>query len=965
MALNSNQKMMVRQTTKQLINAQSSSLPDIDKAGLNKKVEETLRFLGMSADATDISDIVAELEYEVSVKHTTGSVIYNSYDDLHDWYSKLQLDSQPFWERYRRYLSEKSSLDAKSIDLLDKKTLPEILNCLADPNEVFDGKSVRRGLIIGDVQSGKTSTYIGMICKAADAGYKVVILLAGTTESLRQQTQERVDEGIVGFTFPKGDQNKDGIKVGVGNYVSGTPAEAFTSVQRDFVRGANKIVSSLKQRNTIVIFVCKKNVSVLTKLYKWLEKQNIDAVKGYVDVPMLFIDDEADNASVNTKKDETDPTKTNKVIRRICNLFKNTTYVGFTATPFANIFINPDSVDSMKQADLFPEDFIYTLPTPSTYLGANRLFDEGGDHFSNLRYIADIDEPDYLSDEYRDMVDNHIEELNSGTFYFQHKKQWNGVLPQSLREAVLCFFLANAVRDLRGDSTTPRSMLVNMSRFVNVQKYIRCHIEEICNTVKRTIECDFDDKLSNNAAIPLFQELDSLWEKHFRQIAIDKRRVLDKSALINAIKDIHTYMVNGSKGSDILDYKANPSMRVIAVGGLALSRGLTLEGLLVSYFYRNTATFDVLMQMGRWFGYRHKYDDLFQVWTPQASANWYAEIAESSNLLKDDIKHMFDQRLTPKDFGLKVRDNCRALRITAQNKMRGASNYRVRIAYYGNIYDTPYLSLNAEDNASNLQEIKSLVQLLLQGNYKYDFALQRHVGSSVNDVKIRDSRYFSDVPKSVVRKFLGKIHCSMLNMNFNTENIIQFIDNPDNMGLDKWDVVFEGGDAKVPYQISELSNIDCTKRAIYDHGNAIQISSRRRILGTREGLFCLSKEQIEEAELACRQEWASQGLSATAIEKKDVPVKAYFQYMPKRKPVLIVMLIDPTIEPDEATKPTCKAYKKFIQDVGHNQLAAFAVGFPSVRGEESAINYKVNKVWLRENGLDINEDQTDDEEYDG
>ena len=217
--------------------------------------------------------------------------------------------------------------------------------------------------------------------------------------------------------------------------------------------------------------------------------------------------------------------------------------------------------------------------------------------------------------------------------------------------------------------------------------------------------------------------------------------------------------------------------------------------------------------MGRWLGYRYKYDDIFQVWTSQASAVWYAEIAEPAELLKEDIKRMFEQRLTPKDFGLKVRDNCAALQITANNKMRSASEYQMRISYYGAIYDTPYLSLNAESNKQNIAEVKSLVAHLFKSNYKYQFAdINRHRNDDPLSKSIADSRYFSDVPKSVVREFLTKINCSLLNMNFNVDNILSFIDNPDNQGLDYWDVVFEGGDGTQMCQIEELSNIRCTKR---------------------------------------------------------------------------------------------------------------------------------------------------------
>lgn len=967
MKLTETHKNAVKSTAKQLIDVKGDKTADLDSNKLEQYINDALSFLGLNADNDEMKDLIQDLEYEVSVHHTTGSVIYNDYENSHDWYSNLTLEKQPFWDRYRRFLMEKTSLGERCINLLGDKTLPAILNCLENPNEDFEGKRLRRGLIIGDVQSGKTSTYIGLICKAADAGYKVIILLAGTTESLRQQTQERIDEGIIGYTFPKDNSVKTGVKVGVGEYTKRRPASAFTSVQRDFVGGTDKLATSIHSHKSIVIFVCKKNVSVLTKLYNWLKEQNLDTVKGYVDAPMLLIDDEADNASVNTKIDETDPTKTNKYIRNICNLFKTSTYVGFTATPFANIFIDPDSIDSMKQADLFPEDFIYSLPTPSNYIGAKRLFYSNGDCYSNLRFIADIDEPDYTSEEYKEMIKNDIESLNSGPFYFLHKKEWDGILPDSLRESILCFFIANTIRDLRGHASAPRSMLINMSRFVKVQRVIKDHVESIYTSVLHSVKYDFNADQSKNTQIPLYTELASLWKKHFLHVKdVTSKRVLDKTALLNAIENIQVIVVNGSKSSSKLDYKANPKLRVIAVGGLALSRGLTIEGLLVSYFYRNTATFDVLMQMGRWFGYRNKYDDIFQVWTSQASAVWYAEIAESSEQLKEDIKKMFEQRLKPKDFGLKVRDNCAQLQITANNKMRSASEYYMRISYYGAIYDTPYLSLNAENNQQNIDEVNSLVQNLFTSGYEYCFAdVKRHTGDDPLNKNIHDSRYFANVPKSVVREFLTKINCSLLNMNFNTDNIISFIDNPDNTGLDYWDIVFEGGDGSQMWQIDKLSNIKCIKRAIYDHGNAVQISSRRRILGTREGKFCLHQQEIQSAEESCKKAWAEQGVSKEEITEKSIPAKAYFQYLKNRKPVLIIMSIEVEKKEEDPTKPNSKAFKKFIENNQNNQLIAFAIGFPGVRNEENAISFKVNRTWLRINGLEIEEETLNEDEYDG
>lgn len=216
MKLTETHKNAVKSTAKQLIDVKGDKTADLDSNKLEQYINDALSFLGLNADNDEMKDLIQDLEYEVSVHHTTGSVIYNDYENSHDWYSNLTLEKQPFWDRYRRFLMEKTSLGERCINLLGDKTLPAILNCLENPNEDFEGKRLRRGLIIGDVQSGKTSTYIGLICKAADAGYKVIILLAGTTESLRQQTQERIDEGIIGYTFPKDNSVKTGVKVGVG-----------------------------------------------------------------------------------------------------------------------------------------------------------------------------------------------------------------------------------------------------------------------------------------------------------------------------------------------------------------------------------------------------------------------------------------------------------------------------------------------------------------------------------------------------------------------------------------------------------------------------------------------------------------------------------------------------------------------------------------------------------------------------
>lgn len=948
---------ILKQFTRTFIDLSLSQGKELKLEDIDSYINQAVMLSKLDCDEAAKTRLFIDMEYEYKIVHNKGQAIFNDYGEKREWYSNLKIQDNFFWSRYKDYLINHSSISRISINLLDDITLPDIMNCLGNPNDALDKPRLRRGLIIGDVQSGKTATYTGLICKAADAGYKVVILLTGITENLRRQTQERIDEGIVGITLKKEGKIEKYPRVGVGLDNKQIKATSVTSTLNDFVGNCNKITMSLAS-NSLVLFVIKKNVSVLQRLFNWLREQNIDPVKGYVNVPMLLIDDEADNASVNTRKDETDPTRTNKLIRQICNLFMNSTYVGFTATPFANVFIDPDSVDAMQHADLFPEHFIYALEAPSNYVGADKIFYPEGTFYHNLRYITDITEPDYASEEYKDLVQNNLEVLNSGTFYYKHKKEWDGILPDSLRESILCFCLANVVRDLRGQSKEPRSMLVNMSRFIHVQKVITGHVAEWFEALFNDIRVNFNEDASKNYHLPLYGELRSLWEKHFSQVNdVTFARVSQKATLLAALEKIEVKMVNGSKQSASLNYKENPSLRVIAIGGLALSRGLTLEGLMVSYFYRNTATFDVLMQMGRWFGYRRGYEDLFQIWTSHTSALWYAEVAKASAELKNDIREMFDQQLTPKDFGIKVRDNCDELQITASNKMRTAVSKDMMYSFYGNIYDTPYITSKIEHNKINMQRVQELASELFAQGYSLRFTDYKKVNKDVNDTSDGSSRYFADVPKEVVVEFLRGIKYSMANPRFDAKNIINFLEDEDTEGVDLWDVVFESGKSTTHYNVKGLRQIKCMERSICSTTrNIIQISTRRRVMtGSMEGRFALSKEDIESAEDAQRNQWEKDGENSLG---RDIPVKAYFRFLPKRKPMLVIMFI----KPKEADGEEEEMLHKYREALGDDCIVAFAVGCPGVKEEGKAVKYQVNKIFQQLNIEGEEPEEEDDDE---
>lgn len=252
---------------------------------------------------------------------------------------------------------------------------------------------------------------------------------------------------------------------------------------------------------------------------------------------------------------------------------------------------------------------------------------------------------------------------------------------------------------------------------------------------------------------------------------------------------------------------------------------------------------------------------------------------------------------------------------------------------------------------------------MFEDRFVYRFAdVGKYKDEDVYSDEIDASRFFEDVPKDYIVDFLSKIKCSLVNMNFNTDNIIDFIKDNNTLGVDKWDVVFEGGSGDKQYDIDSLSQIKCVSRAIYeDDRRAIQISSRRRILGTREGKFALNIEDIQNAEDMCRQQWIAEGESSDDVKLKAIPIKAYFEYLPHRKPVLIIMLIQPNKANNDPTKPEGKMLKEFREKLGDEKIVAFAIGFPGIKEPEKAKRYMVNK---RYHELYMQDDEENVEEID-
>lgn len=412
----------------------------------------------------ELETIIRYLEHTFDITQTVGSSLKGEVNKPWLIARRPEIDFF-YWNRLRRYYTEKGILPPKVVGTLDTDT-DQILDYSGDP--AMEGPWKRRGAVMGHVQSGKTTNYSSLICKAADAGYKVIILLAGITNSLRQQTQERLDETFIGkkSVFQAAAQEP----LSIINFAEQRRFPAYgTSRDRDFLKDAASTYGvSLAALNEPIIFITKKNKTTLERLRDWLKEQNL--VKK-IDQPILLIDDEADNASINTANNPNQVTAINKAIREILALFLRSTYIGYTATPFANIFIDPESESEMLEDDLFPRDFIKALDPPNNYVGATRVFSEWGDLRSSMVVLLDPEKDDFAT-----------------ILPVKHKKsQVISALPKSLEQAVRTFILSRAIRVLRGDDRKHCSMMINVSRFNDVQETIFGLVYNYLSVLKNAI----------------------------------------------------------------------------------------------------------------------------------------------------------------------------------------------------------------------------------------------------------------------------------------------------------------------------------------------------------------------------------------------------------------------------------------------------------------------------------------------
>lgn len=840
-------------------------------------------------------------------------------EDIKPWLNEAEdvIEEQSgwfYWARYKKYLMYTKHWSRNTVRTIERDTW-NVLNLMANP--VVEAGFERRGLVVASVQSGKTANYIGLICRAADAGYKIIIVMAGVHNVLRNQTQARLEDGFTGFNIVE-QQSITAVGVGLDN---GTRRPiACTSSEADFNKKRASALKGIQTAHTNEpwLFVIKKNSNSLKQVYEWL-RDNASP-----DDQLLLIDDEADNASINGKYKrehrEDEPTRINGQIRNILNYFTRKCYVGYTATPYANILIDPTEDTDKFGKDLFPSSFIYTLEESSDYFGAEKVFgdiDEGSP--KHLRYIEDIDSilpPKHKSD-------------------FQVS-----VLPESLKEAIRTFLLALTIRALRGDGNEHCTMMVNVSPFKQPQKSVAWIIEDYLKDLKNSIKSYC--ALEATKALRLSDDIRALnatWRSEYEATTEFEWTELQK-AFFDAIRTVHVISVN-TDSAEALEYEFHTE-HVIAVGGYRLSRGLTLEGLVVSYYSRNAKAYDALMQMARWFGYRPRYEELCRVWMSEKAAGWYKFVADSTADLFDELRNMRQVQRTPKNYGLKIRQSPDSLIVTARNKMGTGTKLTAPIDLNNGFVETIAFDRRSDIVEGNRSAVGSLVSHLL--NYECE-----------------ETRFYRHVPAQLIIDFLNAyINEDARSPKSQSKPVLNYIDDRMLDGeLEEWDVyVAEGEGPEI-----ELADGVCVKREIRYPGS--DTSADCLVVGEKHRL---ASRGVEAQGLDDAQKKAARKDFRSDHPDKDNPSDRYF----RRRRIFPLLVIHPVLmkysdmqrvrhEKKGITEPEAGRWESWEHA---EEAFGWSISFPYTPKQTRPVEYVFNQIAIDNLRADYEEDSDDDTEDD-
>lgn len=878
---------------------------------------------GMPGGSPGLENISRAVESRVVIWQEASKSLVENKGHV-EWLPEAKATRQwEFWDRYRRYLTDVEGLP-RQVVWRTGETTDDIIRKLEDPQRA--GPWDRRGLVVGDVQSGKTANYLGVICKAADAGYRLIVVLTGMHNSLRSQTQLRIDEGLLGFDTQyqqRYDEEKQGSsRIGVGA-MPGAPrlkiGSLTTSAEKgDFKKGVYNN-SNVPISDYPFVLVIKKHRSIIDNVRKWVtevegvQKAGTDEKIVPAGISLLVVDDEADQASVNTKAvddPEADPTKVNAAIRELLESFEQRAYVGYTATPYANIYADPGAGHKKYGRDIFPSSFIESLRPPSNYFGPVRVFglrskDPLEPELEPLPIFRDIkDQKAWLADGHK-----------PGTT--------PGDLPGSLLKALNSFVLVCAARRARGQATKHNSMLVHATAWVDVQQRVAGQISDEIQFLRDRVHTD-----GARPDAPVWQELRALWDEDFVETSghfpVKQPLIWEdvRSEVGPALEKITIRTINGSS-KDALDYYENrrTGLSVIAIGGNKLSRGLTLEGLSVSYYLRASKMYDTLLQMGRWFGYRPDYEDLCRLFTTDALRRAYREITAANEELRADLEEMAVQGQTPEQYGLRVRSSVNGLLVTAPSKSRRAQ--KIKLSFSGDVNETSIFDVSPAALEKNWDTLHSFVRQL----DKAAVPLVRRPSGSV--------LWTGVPPELVAEQFLRPYVADRMAQRVRPEFIAQYVQQCALAGeLSAWSVMLVGVSGG-PIETIAGYDVGLVERApLKPLQPGDERYTIRRVLNPADESVDLEKGQadrgLEKLKEGLHDRYEAEG-KLEKLDKLKVPSGPFLRR--QRRPDQALLLIYPLQKPHD--------------DLACN-VVGFAVSFPfSQQTIELKGEYVVNQVWLQ------------------
>lgn len=734
------------------------------KGNPNLPREQALRKAGqrLSIDSEVIEKVIHEENEQIRL---TTAIQFDrgvaTDMDAISWYLGPH-KSDSCWNQYRQKLESRPGMKGAVKEIDEQSTA--IVNALANPRTAGQKK---KGLVLGYVQSGKTANYAAVIAKAVDAGYRFIIVLAGMHTNLRQQTQKRLHTDL-GIELPLTSSYYAGERIWhplthVEHEGAGTGDADMKRLRAEQSRGLIRPTDS-----SVFLAVLKKNSSRLAALVKMLKDSDKNARLNF---PILIIDDESDQATPNTRAPQDDISAINKRVREIWSEVGTGTYVAYTATPFANLLVDPDN-----EADLYPSDFFVPLAEPSGYYGTSAYFGVGMQE-PTLDAIRDIPEEDF------DRVTPNREDPDGA----------NIELTDSLATAIDWYLLATAIRRTRGHSDHS-TMLVHTSMRVGAHSILASEIRDYLAKLNREMTQDSVAVLSRFKK--LF-ETEHLASKNDNQQLPDSWTIVRESLEIDVIRNIEVREDNAQSEAR-LSYPDTGQLNVIVVGGNTLSRGLTLEGLICSYFARLSGTYDTLLQMGRWFGFRPGYEDLVRVWVGPGMRRDFNHIAMVEQDLREVALTMAQEGKRPADIGVRIRVDPGRLNVTAPNKMYFAEYTQVSLS--DKLLQTHMFSLNKETLESNQYAVNELISQLPNKNIDHaaKSGLSKHI-------------IYRDIDSSSILDFLEKFHFHETLVNLQPNVTCAWLNRfaPDA----KWNVVIVSSSRGTQYEVSPGVHIGLTNRS--------------------------------------------------------------------------------------------------------------------------------------------------------